>query len=130
MSYWYKKTDVKDYVVSLSAEYNISCPDAEDVFDAEEQAIDTIETELDKRGCEELDTYVIDAMPSIVGRLVKVKVNMVVPVVASGYEEAQGIAESFIDDMNLPGNIAYIGVGTWDSALADERTFLLRCKGA
>ena len=126
----YRLVKVKDYTVSLSAEYNVSCPDAEDVFDAEDIAIDMVERELILRDVDECDSHIIEETPSLVGYIVKVKTNMVVPVVAGDYEEALRLAEGFIDEMNLPNEINLISVGAWDSALAEEKAYLLRCKGA
>lgn len=126
----YRLVKVKDYTVSACAEYNVYCPDAEDVFDAEEKAIDMVEKELVLRDVDECDSYIIDEHPSLVGYSMRVKVNMVVPVVAGDYEEALRLAEGFLDDMNLPEGISLISVGAWDSALAEEKAYLLRCKGA
>ena len=126
----YRLVKVRDYTVSACAEYNVYCPDAEDVFESEEQAIEMVETELTKRDVEEIDSHIIDEHPSLVGYSVRIKVNMVIPVVASTYEEALKTAEGFIGNMNLPNEISIISVGAWDSALAEEKEFLLRCKGA
>ncbi len=126
----YRLAKVRDYTVSACAEYSVYCADAEDVFEAEEQAIEKVETELTKRDVEELDSYIIDEHPSLVGFSMRVKVNMVVPVVAGDYEEALRLAEGFLDDMNLPNEINLVSVGAWDSSLAEEKAFLLRCKGA
>lgn len=126
----YRKVNVKEYSVACCGEYNISLPDAEDVFEAEETAVDVVEMELIRRDVDELDTHIIETMNSLKGYIVKLKINMVVPVYAGDYEEALRIAESFIDDMILPAGINCISVGAWDSALAEEKSFLLRCKGA
>ena len=126
----YRLVKVKDYTVSVCAEYNVSCPDAEDLFDAEDTAIDMVEKELILRDVDEVDSHIMEENPSFVGYTIRVKVNMVVPVVASSYEEALRMAEGFIDEMNLPKEINLVSVGAWDSALAEEKAFLLRCKGA
>ena len=126
----YRFVKVKDYTVSACAEYSVYCADAEDVFEAEEQAIEKVETELTKRDVDECDSYIIDEHPSLLGYSMRVKVNMVVPVVAGDYEEALRLAEGFLDDMNLPDEINLVSVGAWDSALAEEKAYLLRCKGA
>ena len=126
----YRFVKVRDYTVSACAEYNVYCPDAEDIFDAEETAIDMIERELILRDVDECDSHIIEENPSLVGYSIRVKVNMVVPVVAGDYEEALRLAEGFLDDMNLPEGISLISVGAWDSALAEEKAYLLRCKGA
>ena len=50
MSYWYKETNVRDYVVALNSEYNVSIPDTDQmVWEAEDQAYDIIEEVLKQR---------------------------------------------------------------------------------
>ena len=131
MSYWYKKVDCQDYVVSMNAEYNVSVR-GEDIteWEAEDKAFDIIREELEKRDVDEIDPHVVEVIGGFGSYIVKVKVNMVVPCVASSYEEAKDVAESYIDGITWADNVAYIGIGAWDSALAEERSFLLRCKGA
>ena len=126
----YRLVKVKDYTVSACAEYNVSCPDAEDLFDAEDTAIDMVEKELILRDVDEIDSHITEENPSFVGYTIRVKVNMVIPVEAENYEEALRLAEGFLDDMNLPKEINLVSVGAWDSALAEEKAYLLRCKGA
>lgn len=131
MSYWYKKVDCQDYVVSMNAEYNVSVR-GEDLtcWEAEDEAFNILIDELQKRDVEEIDPHVVEVIGGFGSYIVKCKVNMVVPCVASSYEEAKDVAESFIDGITWADNVAYIGNGAWDSALADEKSFLLRCKGA
>lgn len=130
MSRFYRKVIVKDYVVSLNAVYNIHLPDIDDVGEAEEKACDLIQAELEKRDCDELDIYITEDINSLMGYIIKVSINMVVPVVAGNFEEALRLAEGFIADMNMPNGVNLISVGSWDSALSKEKEFLLRCKGA
>ncbi len=126
----YRKVNVKEYSVACCGEYNISLPDAEGVVEAEETAVDVVEMELIRRDVDELDTHVFETMNGLMGYIVKLKINMVVPVYAGSYEEALRLAEGFLDDMILPAGITCISVGAWDSALTEEKSFLLRCKGA
>ena len=130
MSYWYKRTNVKDYVVALNAVYNISRPDTEDLGIAEDEACNIIEEELKKRDIDEIDIYIVEDINSLKGYIIKVSVNMVVPAVASNYDEALSVAESFVDDIEMPECVTGISIGTWDAELKEDRGFLLRCKGA
>ena len=125
----YRMVEIREYVVSLSAEYNVSC-DAEDIYAAEEVAMDTVENELKMRDVEELDSYILEENPSIIGYHIKLKVNMIIPVMAESYEEAMNRAEFFIDKVEMPGNIHLISMEPYDVRFADEKINLLRCKGA
>lgn len=127
--YKYRRIVVKEYVVSFSAEYNVSC-DAKDIFEAEDVAFNMIESELKKRDVDEIDIYILEEAPSIVGYHLRLKVNMIVPVYASNYEEAFNQAEFFVDGMQMPGNIHLISMEPYDVRLAEEKANLLRCKGA
>ena len=44
MSYWYKATNVREYVVALNSEYNVSIKNEDQMpWEAEDQAYDIIE---------------------------------------------------------------------------------------
>ena len=131
MSYWYKETNVHDYVVALNCEYNVSIPDTDQmVWEAEDQAYDIIEEVLKQNDVDEYDIYTEMEMHSITGYIVKVKVNMVVPAVASDYDEAMSVAETYVDDITFPECVHGISIGTWDAELKEDKGFLMRCKGA
>lgn len=132
MSYWYKTTNVHDYVVALNCEYNVSIPDTDQmVWEAEDEAYDIIEEVLKKNGIEEYDIYTAMEMHNLFGGyIIKVKVNMVVPAVASDYDEALSVAETYVDDITFPECVYGISIGTWDSQLKEDKSFLMRCKGA
>lgn len=131
MSYWYKETNVHDYVVALNCEYNVSIPDTDQmVWEAEDQAYDIIEEVLKQNDVDEYDIYTEMEMHSITGYIVKVKVNLVVPAVASDYDEALSEAETYVDNITFPECVHGISIGTWDSQLKEDKGFLMRCKGA
>lgn len=128
MSYWYKKVNVRDYVVALNAEYNVSVhDDGQMVWEAEDKAYDIIEAELKKHDIEEYDIYTEMEMNSLFGGyIVKVKVNLVVPAVASSYDEALSEAESYVDGIEMPEGVYGISIGTWDSALKEDKDLLYK----
>jgi L-rhamnose mutarotase len=128
MSYWYKETNVHDYVVALNAEYNVSIKNEDQMpWEAEDQAYDIIEEVLKKNDVEEYDIYTEMEMNSLFGGyIVKVKVNLVVPAVASSYDEALSEAESYVDDIEMPEGVYGISIGTWDSALKEDKDLLYK----
>lgn len=131
MSYWYKATNVHDYVVALNCEYNVSIPDTDQmVWEAEDQAYDIIEEVLKQNDIEEFDIYTKELMNGLTSHIIKVSVNMVVPAVASDYDEAMSVAETYVDDITFPECVCGISIGTWDSQLKEDKSFLMRCKGA
>lgn len=132
MSYWYKTTNVHDYVVALNTEYNVSIPDTDQmVWEAEDEAYDIIEGVLKQNDIEEYDIYTEMEMHNLFGGyIIKVKVNMVVPAVAGSYDEAMSVAETYVDDITFPECVKGISIGTWDAELKEDKSFLMRCKGA
>ena len=131
MSYWYKETNVHDYVVALNAEYNVSIKNEDQMpWEAEDQAYDIIEEVLKKNDVEEYDIYTATEMETFGGYIIKVRVNLIVPAVASDYDEAMSVAETYVDNITFPECVHGISIGTWDSALKEEKGFLMRCKGA
>ena len=132
MSYWYKTTNVKDYVVALCTEYNVSIKNEDQMtWEAEDQAYDIIEEVLKQNDIEEYDIYTAMEMQSLFGGyIIKVKVNMVVPAVATDYDEALSEAETYVDNITFPECVHGISIGTWDASLKEEKGFLMRCKGA
>ena len=131
MSYWYKETNVHDYVVALNCEYNVSIPDTDQmVWEAEDQAYDIIEEVLKQNDIEEFDIYTKELMNGLTSHIIKVSVNMVVPAVASDYDEAMSVAETYVDNITFPECVHGISIGTWDAELKEDKGFLMRCKGA
>lgn len=131
MSYWYKATNVHDYVVALNCEYNVSIPDTDQmVWEAEDQAYDIIEEVLKQNDIEEFDIYTKELMNGLTSHIIKVSVNMVVPAVASDYDEAMSVAETYVDDITFPECVHGISIGTRDAELKEDKGFLMRCKGA
>lgn len=131
MSYWYKKVNVHDYVVALNCEYNVSVKDdGQMVWEAEDKAYDIIEEVLKKNDIDEFDIYTKELMNGLTDHIIKVKVNMVVPAVASGYDEALSVAETFVDNITFPECVRGISIGTWDATLKEDKDMLMRCKGA
>lgn len=132
MSYWYKETNVHDYVVALNAEYNVSIKNEDQLpWEAEDQAYDIIEEVLKKNDVEEYDIYTATEMETLFGGyIIKVKVNLIVPAVASDYDEAMSVAETYVDNITFPECVHGISIGTWDAELKAEKGFLVRCKGA
>lgn len=127
MSYWYKTTNVRDYVVALNTEYNVSIPDTDQmVWEAEDEAYDIIEEVLKQNDVDEYDIYTEMEMHSITGYIVKVRVNMVVPAVASDYDEAMSVAETYVDDITFPECVRGISIGTYDAELKEDKGFLRR----
>ena len=128
MSYWYKKVNVRDYVVALNSEYNVSIKNEDQMpWEAEDQAYDIIEEVLKQNDIEEYDIYTATEMQSLFGGyIIKVKVNMVVPAVASDYDEAMSVAESYVDDITFPECVHGISIGTWDSALKEDKDLLYK----
>lgn len=127
MSYWYKTTNVHDYVVALNCEYNVSIPDTDQmVWEAEDEAYDIIEEVLKQNDIDEYDIYTEMEMHSITGYIVKVKVNMIVPAVAGDYDEALSVAETYVDDITFPECVRGISIGTYDAELKEDKGFLRR----
>ena len=128
MSYWYKKVNVRDYVVALNCEYDVSIPDnGQMLWEAEDQAYDIIEEVLKQNDIEEYDIYTAMEMQSLFGGyIIKVKVNMVVPAVASDYDEAMSVAESYVDDITFPECVHGISIGTWDASLKEDKDLLYK----
>ena len=85
---------------------------------------------LKKNDVEEYDIYTATEMETFGGYIIKVRVNMVVPAVATDYDEALSEAETYVDNITFPECVHGISIGTWDSALKEEKGFLMRCKGA
>lgn len=131
MSYWYKKVNVRDYVVALNCVYDVSIPDnGQMLWEAEDQAYDIIEEVLKKNDIDEFDIYTKELMNDLTDHIIKVSVNMVVPAVASDYDEALSVAETYVDNITFPECVHGISIGTWDSQLKEDKGFLMRCKGA
>lgn len=128
MSYWYKETSVKDYVVALNTEYNVSIPDTDQMtWEAEDEAYDIIEEVLKQNDIEEYDIYTEMEMHNLFGGyIIKVKVNMIVPAVASDYDEAMSVAETYVDDITFPECVHGISIGVWDAELKEDKGFLRR----
>ena len=128
MSYWYKKVNVRDYVVALNCEYDVSIPDnGQMLWEAEDQAYDIIEEVLKKNDIEEYDIYTEMEMHNLFGGyIIKVRVNMVVPAVASDYDEALSVAETYVDDITFPECVHGISIGVWDAELKEDKCFLRR----
>ena len=125
---YYRKYDVRDYVVALNTEYNVSIPDTDQmVWEAEDQAYDIIEEVLKQNDIEEYDIYTATEMQSLFGGyIIKVKVNMVVPAVAGSYDEALSVAETYVDEITFPECVHGISIGTWDSALKEDKDLLYK----
>lgn len=125
---YYRKYDVRDYVVALNTEYNVSIPDTDQmVWEAEDQAYDIIEEVLKQNDIDEYDIYTKMEMHSLFGGyIIKVRVNMVVPAVASDYDEALSVAETYVDDITFPECVRGISIGTYDAELKEDKGFLRR----
>lgn len=132
MSHWYKETNVRDYVVALKSEYNVSIPDTDQmVWEAEDEAYDIIEGVLKQNDIEEYNIYTEMEMHNLFGGyIIKVRVNMVVPAVATDYDEALSEAETYVDNITFPECVHGISIGTWDAELKEDKGLLMRCKGA
>lgn len=128
MSYWYKKVNVREYVVALNSEYNVSIPDTDQMtWEAEDEAYDIIEEVLKQNDIEEYDIYTAMEMHNLFGGyIIKVKVNMVVPAVATDYDEALSVAETYVDDITFPECVHGISIGVWDAELKEDKGFLRR----
>lgn len=128
MSYWYKKVNVRDYVVALNSEYNVSIPDTDQMtWEAEDEAYGIIEEVLKKNDIEEYDIYTAMEMHNLFGGyIIKVKVNMVVPAVASDYDEALSVAETYVDNITFPECVHGISIGTWDASLKKDKDLLYK----
>ena len=132
MSHWYKTTNVRDYMVALGTEYNVTIPDTDQMtWEAEDEAYNIIEEVLKKNDIEEYDIYTEMEMHNLFGGyIIKVRVNMVVPAVASDYDEALSEAETYVDNITFPECVSKISIGTWDASLKEDKGLLMRCKGA
>ena len=131
MSYWYKETNVRDYVVALNCTYDVTIQDnGQMLWEAEDKAYDIIEETLKKNDIDEINIYTKETMNGLTDYIIKVKVNMVVPAVASDYDEALSVAETFVDNITFPECVKGISIGTWDAELKEDKGFLMRCKGA
>ena len=128
MSYWYKETNVRDYVVALNSEYNVSIKNEDQMpWEAEDQAYDIIEEVLKQNDIEEYDIYTAMEMQSLFGGyIIKVKVNMVVPAVAGDYDEALSVAETYVDNITFPECVRGISIGTWDASLKEDKDLLYK----
>lgn len=128
MSYWYKATNVHDYVVALNCEYNVSIPDTDQMtWEAEDEAYDIIEEVLKKNDIEEYDIYTAMEMHNLFGGyIIKVKVNLIVPAVASDYDEALSEAETYVDNITFPECVSKISIGTWDASLKEDKDLLYK----
>ena len=124
--------NVRGYVVALNAEYNVTISDPDlMIWEAEDQAYDIIEGMLKQYDVDEYDIYTEWEMNSLFGgNIIKVRVNMVVPVEASNYDEALSLAENYVDDFTEPEGVYGISIGVWDAELKADRGMLQRCKGA
>ena len=132
MSHWYKTTNVRDYMVALGTEYNVTIPDTDQMtWEAEDEAYNIIEEVLKKNDIEEYYIYTEMEMHNLFGGyIIKVRVNMVVPAVASDYDEALSEAETYVDNITFPEWVGKISIGTWDAELKEDKGLLMRCKGA
>ena len=128
MSHWYKATNVRDYVVALNSEYNVSIPDTDQMtWEAEDEAYDIIEEVLKKNDIEEYDIYTAMEMHNLFGGyIIKVRVNMVVPAVATDYDEALSEAETDVDNITFPECVSKISIGTWDASLKEDKDLLYK----
>ncbi len=129
---YYRMVNVRGYVVALNAEYNVTISDPDLMtWEAEDQAYDIIEGMLKQYDVDEYDIYTEWEMNSLFGgNIIKVRVNMVVPVEASNYDEALSLAENYVDDFTEPEGVYGISIGVWDAELKADRGMLQGCKGA
>lgn len=129
---YYRMVNVRGYVVALCAEYNVTISDPDlMIWEAEDQAHEIIEGMLKQYDVDEYDIYTEWEMNSLFGgHIIKVRVNIVVPVEASGYDEALSLAENYVDDFTEPEGVHGISIGVWDAELKADRGMLQRCKGA
>lgn len=128
---YYRKYDVRDYVVALNCTYDVTIQDnGQMLSESEDKAYDIIEETLKKNDIEEIDLYTKETRDSLNGHIIKVSANMVVPAVASDYDEALSVAETFVDNITFPECVKGISIGTWDAELKEDKSFLMRCKGA
>lgn len=127
MSYWYKKVNVRDYVVALNCTYDVTIQDdGQMLWEAEDKAYDIIEEVLKQNDVEEFDIYTKELMNGLTSYIIKVSVNMIVPAVASDYDEAMSVAETYVDDITFPECVRGISIGTWDSALKEDKDLLYK----
>ena len=127
MSYWYKETNVRDYVVALNSEYNVSVKDdGQMLWKAEDKAYDIIEEVLKKNDIDEFDIYTKELMNGLTDHIIKVSVNMVIPAVASDYDEALSEAETYVDNITFPECVKGISIGTWDASLKEDKDLLYK----
>ena len=129
---YYRMVNVRGYVVAVNAEYNVSVNDPDLMtWEAEDKAYDIIEGMLKQYDVDEHDIDTKWEMNSLFGgHIIKVRVNMVVPVEASDHDEALSIAESYVDDFTEPEGVHGISIGVWDAETKEDRGMLQRCKGA
>lgn len=127
MSYWYKKVNVRDYVVALNCTYDVTIQDnGQMLWEAEDQAYDIIEEVLKKNDIDDFDIYTKELMNGLTSYIIKVSVNMVVPAVASDYDEAMSVAETYVDDITFPECVRGISIGTWDASLKEDKDLLYK----
>ena len=131
MSYWYKVVNAKEYVVALNCTYDVTIQDnGQMLSESEDKAYDIIEETLKKNDIQEIDLYTKETRNGLTDHTIKVSVNMVVPAVASDYDEALSVAETFVDNITFPECVRGISIGTWDATLKEDKDMLMRCKGA
>ena len=131
MSYWYKVVNAKEYVVALNCTYDVTIQDnGQMLSESEDKAYDIIEETLKKNDIQEIDLYTKETRNGLTDHTIKVSVNMVVPAVASDYDEALSVAETYVDDITFPECVHGISIGTWDATLKEDKDMLMRCKGA
>lgn len=122
----------REYTVAMSAVYTaMVC--AEDMWSAGDLAVDMLETELKKHRIEEPDFFIADEHKHFFSDdyEIKIKVNMVVPIESTSYEQARQDAVQYIEDtITIPDEITLQTTEDYDVTIASEKAFLQRCVNA
>ena len=127
MSYWYKVVNAKEYVVALNCTYDVTNQDnGQMLSESEDKAYDIIEETLKKNDIQEIDLYTKETRNGLTDHTIKVSVNMVVPAVASSYDEALSEAETYVDNITFPECVSGISIGTWDASLKEDKDLLYK----
>ena len=120
--------NAKEYTVALSAIYT-AVVDAETMWEAEEFAGDQVENRLKENDVEEIDTYIIDERASrwVADEYeIKMKINMVIPVMAFSFRDAWDEAVKHIENIEMPDGVDLESTAEIDMSLSEDRYLLVK----
>ena len=113
-----------EYTALISATYSVAV-NAETMWEAEDLAFDMVEEPL-KTNDIEPDTFIVEERAGMVDGdyFLKLKVNMVVPVMATDERDAWDCAVELVESITMDEDVQLLFTEQVDMTLAENKAFL------